>query len=208
MAGAKGTPQQLPLSLRDDSQEIWRSVVGYAGLYEVSNLGRVRSLDRFVRAGRGGPLALRKIRGRLLSVRLVRVNDALQRRYAMVDLYKENQETQSYVHTLVLEAFVGRRPAGYVCNHKDGNSENSVVENLEWVTQSDNILHALTNGLFRHARGEQMANHKLAAADVLTIRRQGKAGMRRVDIAKQFGVEACTVSNIIARRIWAHLPEE
>ena len=79
-----------------------------------------------------------------------------------------------FVHYLVLEAFVGARPAGLQCNHKDGCKQNNKIENLEWVSPSENMRHAYRTGLRTPQRGEKshmwgkhlsaMTKHKLSEA--------------------------------------------
>lgn len=106
--------------------EEWRSVVGCEGEYEVSNRGRVRSLDRVVETSRGP----RKYRGRMLKCSTARTPD-----YPVVNLRRGISER---VHNLVLEAFVGPRPDGYVACHDDGDPYNNHLSNLRWDTYSSN----------------------------------------------------------------------
>ncbi|RJQ33882.1 hypothetical protein C4568_03715 [Candidatus Parcubacteria bacterium] len=97
--------------------EQWKDVVGYEGLYQVSDIGRVRGKN------------LRKLH---LSTT----------RYPIVDLYKENKRTTKLVHRLVAEAFIPLVPGKNNVNHKDGSRDNNAVSNLEWCTQKENIKHA------------------------------------------------------------------
>lgn len=119
------------------------------------------------------------------------------------------------VHRVVADAFIGPIPPGMTVNHIDGNKMNNRVSNLEIVTQADNIRHALATGLKRrapltgrpnpYAQGEKNHDAKLKAEQVLAIRRRVASGERMVDLALEFGVAPCSISNIVARRTWRHL---
>ena len=111
--------------------EQWLPVVGYEGLYEVSNTGRVRSLDRIVITKRGHT---QFYQGRELSP-AVKASGHLS-----VQICREGRFLRRHIHRLVLEAFVGPCPEGMECCHNDGNPANNRVENLRWDTHSSNIL--------------------------------------------------------------------
>lgn len=113
----------------------WKPVKDYEGLYEVSSDGRVRSLDRLDRLGR-------KVAGR------IRRHSLAGRGYPHMPLHKDQKQTGKYIHRLVAEAFLGPRE-GMEVNHINGDKTDNRVENLEWVTPSQNILHSLANGLTR-----------------------------------------------------------
>lgn len=101
--------------------EIWKAIEGYEGLYEISNYGRVKSLDRI---GHGG----RKLKGRILKK--AKNKDG----YFVVDLDSHGKRKQFRVHRLVATAFIPN-PNNYPCvNHKDENKLNNNVDNLEWCT--------------------------------------------------------------------------
>lgn len=105
--------------------EAWRPVVGYDGIYEVSSLGRVRSLPRISASGN-------RLQGRMLK----RV--PTPKGYEIVTLTKNGCQKVRSVHTLVLEAFVGPRPSGHVACHYDDVPTNNRVDNLRWGTYEDN----------------------------------------------------------------------
>lgn len=110
----------------DATHEEWRPVIGREGMYEISNHGRVRSLDRVVASSRGP----RKFKGKMLKASTARTPD-----YPVVSLGGGIAER---VHTLVLEAFVGPRPEGFVACHNDGDHHNNCLSNLRWDTYSSN----------------------------------------------------------------------
>ena len=122
-------------------EEVWLPVRGRDGEYEVSNLGRVRSLARVVprrdRYGNAGTLTVRE--------RVLRPSTA--GRYLHVQLGANNS---AKVHTLVLEAFVGPRPDGLVACHNNGNSKDNRAENLRWDTLSANQLDSVRHGTKRN----------------------------------------------------------
>ena len=111
--------------------EEWRPVVGYEQFYEVSNLGRVRSLPRTVTI-RGGGTSRRDGRIRKLTTH--------PRGHLIVSLRAPGQKMFcAKVHRLVLEAFVGPCPDGMECCHNNGDPADNRVENLRWGTHTENI---------------------------------------------------------------------
>lgn len=124
----------------------WRPVVGYESLYEVSDDGRVHSLDRRVHAHKvAGPqwyLGSRLIRGQELKVAPRPGGTG----YPQVTLSKEGQQTQYSVHVLMLEAFVGPRPPGTFALHRDDSYTKNVLSNLYWGTPSENNRDCVRNG--------------------------------------------------------------
>jgi hypothetical protein len=102
------------------NSEIWKPVIGYEGIYEVSNIGRVKSL----KFGKEKILKL--------------LHAGRDRRYFQVILSKGNAKKQLFVHRLVYEAFVGLIPEGLTIDHIDCNPRNNTVENLQVLTREEN----------------------------------------------------------------------
>lgn len=123
--------------------EQWKPVVGYEGLYEVSDHGRVRSLDR-VNTGKDG--RTRKFAGRIVGTSL----DENGRPRAV--LRRDGKAVVRRVHRLVLEAFVGLPAPGEQACHWDDNPANNRLDNLRWGTRSDNALDSVRNGTHNMAR--------------------------------------------------------
>jgi hypothetical protein len=117
--------------------EVWKDVVGSEGKYQVSSFGQVRSLDR-MRASRGGSLA--PLKGRIMKQKIGKTL------YPSVHLRGGDVE-HPHVHRLVAIAFMGNPDSKPTVNHKDGNKQNNNVSNLEWSTQSEQMLHAVENEL-------------------------------------------------------------
>jgi len=120
-----------------ESPEQWRPVVGYEGLYEVSDHGNVRSLDRNSPDHRGG---VRKFKGRKL--RPGRESNGKW----LVGLCRDGKAHSARVHRLVAEAFLGPAPEGAEVCHRDDNNDNNKLSNLYWGTRSDNLRDAVRNG--------------------------------------------------------------
>lgn len=119
--------------------ERWLPVIGYEHCYEVSDKGRVRSMDK---------LLWSKTRGSYMKHGRVLKEQTTHDGYKVVHLCDKGKEVRRRVHVLVLEAFVGqKRFAEYECNHRDGVKGNNSLENLEWCTPRENKQHALAMGL-------------------------------------------------------------
>ena len=119
--------------------ERWLPVPGYEGVYEVSDLGRVRSMDRLDSRGR-------KRRGRVLSPRKT------TRDHRSISLCLNAVSRSFQVHHLVLTAFVGPRPEGLEGCHWDDDPTNNCLSNLRWDTRSANVRDSVRNGTHHMAR--------------------------------------------------------
>lgn len=162
--------------------EQWKDVLGYEGLYLISDAGRVRSLPR------------KSTRGGLLKLQVYKSG------YEYVDLYKNGKNKKLRVHRLVLEAFVGACPEGMQCRHWDGNTRQNRLDNLKWGTQSRNCHDKIRHGTDN--RGERHPLAKLSDDDVSRIR--AMAGTQQ-EIADLFGVTQPLISKIQLKRIWRHI---
>lgn len=112
--------------------EIWKPIVGYEEYYEVSNLGRVRTIPRIVPTNNGGYITI----GQFIKSPMPHYKGYLQ-----VRLKVNNCPKTFFVHRLVAEAFISN-PYGYkYINHIDENKTNNIVTNLEWCTAQQNNLH-------------------------------------------------------------------
>ncbi|MCW2767558.1 MAG: hypothetical protein JWO11_3517 [Nocardioides sp.] len=112
-------------------QERWLPVVGHEGHYEVSDMGRVRSVDRVIPRRAGGP---QRLRGHVMKT------PVSEDRYRIVKLGNGTGRYRTHwVHKLVLTAFIGSRPDGMVACHGPGGSLDNRLSNLRWDTQSGNL---------------------------------------------------------------------
>ena len=168
--------------------EEWLIVPGYEGLYEVSNLGRVRSI---------GGTTSRRAGYRILKHGLCGTVD-----YFYVSLCQNGKTRNHLIHRLVAMAFLGEPPSmAYEVNHKNGNTHNNTVDNLEWTTKSGNIKHAFALGLAMPLGGASHPSAKLSWDQADTIREQyAVGGTSYAKLAVQYGVTAGTISNIVGDR--------
>ncbi|MBY6273488.1 MAG: hypothetical protein CW346_14925 [Bacillaceae bacterium] len=155
--------------------EEWRSISGFEGKYEVSNLGRIRKI---IATQGSRPGVLRPYVG----------SDG----YLYVDLYKGGKRYRKLVHRLVAEAFLGHLPPGKVVNHKDHDRTNARVSNLEYVTISENNADAARFG----------SVGKLTVEDVRAIRASHESHSA---LARRYGVTKQAIMYVRSRRTWAHV---
>ena len=118
-------------------KEIWKTIKNYEGLYQVSNLGRVKSLDHYTeQKDRNGKLYKRFMKGRILNSYKHKSDDKY---YYVVNLCKNGHIQMKYVHILVAEAFLKKENENYVVDHINRDSLDSRLANLRYVKNCDNI---------------------------------------------------------------------
>lgn len=190
---------KLEQEVLDAAQEIgqaveeWRSVRGYKGLYEVSNMGRVRSVDRVVKYRDG---RVYNYKGKILSLIPNKAG------YIQADLYRNTKYKTTYVHILVLKAFK-RQPKGKTeVNHRNGIKHDNRLHNLHWCTRLENVSHAISEGLST-TRGSNCHNAKLTNEDVLEIcRLVDIEGLKYKVVADKFSVSHGHVRDIVLGNRW------
>lgn len=177
--------------------ERWLPVVGWEGRYEVSDLGRVRSLPHRTATGvRGGGLVRQVIN---------------QRGYCAVELKRSHEgrseRATKQVHRLVLEAFVGPCPPGFEpCHGVNGKLDNRLSE-LRWDTPgANNGADKVRDG--KSNRGERSATARLTAGIVAECKRRYAAGESQHALAAEFGVVPSAVSNAIRGVTWTHIASD
>lgn len=173
------------------AEERWLPVVGYEGFYEVSDAGRVRSVERFAK-NRHGSITLKN--GRPLA--LFHDKDG----YHRVSLWKDGSTKQRPVHQLVLEAFVGPRPDGAMTLHADGTRTNNKCGNISWGTALQNAIDRGRHG--RGMRGERNPKAKLTPDRVGDIRKSERPPR---ELAVLFGVDRKTIYDIKCGRTWSEV---
>jgi hypothetical protein len=148
--------------------EIWKDIEGYEGLYQVSNLGRLRSFDRVVRHSKGVPF-VKTVRGRIMSI----IN--LNRGYNRINLSVNNNRRSFFIHRLVASAFIENNEGLPEVNHLNGIKTDNRAVNLEWCTSSENSRHAILIGLQKPTRPWQGKTGALnpSSKPVLQFTKQG-----------------------------------
>lgn len=121
-------------------QEIWKDVVGYEGLYQVSNLGRVKSLDKNIK------VKIRNQNSVIKRGKILKPNNNNNSGYYKITLSKNGISKVFSVHRLVAETFISNPQNKPCVNHIDGNKLNNDINNLEWTTAKENTIHAFKNG--------------------------------------------------------------
>ena len=186
--------------------ETWKDIEGFEDFYQVSDLGRVRSLDRQIEyQSRGGYTVTYLRKGQVLKPMKTGTSAYLQ-----VHLRKNNTTFANTIHRLVAFAFLGLPPTGMnQTNHQDGNKTNNRLENLEWCTASMNLWHAyhvLKIPQRGGARGEQSGTAKLTEEQVKEIRALYATGLyTQVTLSKLFPVNSQNINHIVTRKSWKHI---
>lgn len=175
----RSIPKDVP------SSEEWLPVVDYTGLYEVSRYGSIYS-DR-------------------TDIFLATTMD--KDGYLYVILCVNGVRRTKKVHKIVMEAFVGPCPPGKQVNHKDSDRTNNYLSNLEYVTASENIRHAISNGFMNsdHCKGEECNFSILKEEDVIVVRQRCKSGETQRSVADDYGISQPAVSHIVSGKNWAHV---
>lgn len=149
--------------------EIWLPVVGFEGFYEVSNMGRVKSLSN---------------KGTTNIIKATTINNG---GYVTIRLAKNKKEMGKLVHRLVAEAFIPNPDNKATVNHIDSNRINNNLDNLEWTTYSENLKHAFKYG------SKKATNKKLTDDQVNDIR---NSDLSCSVLGKMFNVAASTINKI------------
>jgi hypothetical protein len=167
--------------------ETFKAVVGYEKLYEVSDAGNVRTLiqkpPRLLKPGFGTS------------------------GYRFVNLTKRGEIRNRMIHRLVAEAFIGPLEKGMEVNHKNGDKHDNRLENLEFVTRSENIKHRIrVLGIKAHiCRGIQSGNARFTETQVKNMREQWECGILPREIAAHYGCSLSAVWHVLKRRSWSHI---
>lgn len=171
-------------------EEVWKDIIGYEGYYQASNLGRIRSLDRYITYVNG---RVDLVRGQIKALRVRKDG------YLTLNLCKDCKKKTHSVSVLVYEAFKGKRTKGMHVCHNDSNPLNNKLDNLREDTPAGNFFDKIANGTT--ARGERQGAHKLSVSQVMSIRSDPRP--QRI-IAAEYGVSQGHISRIKRRAEWRH----
>jgi hypothetical protein len=172
-------------------QEEWKSIDGYEAYYQVSNMGRVKSLKR---SNRGVDMVMTPAKA------------ATGGRYRSISLSVKGRIKKQLIHRLVAKAFIPN-PHGYLeVNHIDGIPSNNIVTNLEWCDKRHNHLHAYAIGLQKPVVGEKVHTHKFTEREVKFLRyiKGLYPQIKASDIQKFYDISWRGVENVWTRKTWKH----
>jgi len=164
--------------------EYWGKISGFEDYYEVSNIGNVRNIK--------------------YGSYILKPHDN-GTGYLMLCLCVNDIRTYKTIHQLVANTFLGPTPEGKEINHKDGNKLNNRLENLEYITRSENIRHAFKLGLITRLKGEQRTNAKLTDEGVRDIKKRLKVGDKITAIARDHNIPYQRVQLIRDGIAWPHI---
>jgi hypothetical protein len=168
---------------------IWKDVVEFENIYKVNNSGEVLTVSTEFRNVKPG---------KLLKPTLCKNG------YSIVRLWKNGKSTSRYVHRVVMESFIGSCPNGQEVNHINGMRSDNRLENLEYVTRSQNNLHSY-RFLGRQAHpsyGEKHPFAKLNWVLVDKIREEYPVEKSYAKLAKKYGVDWTTIKSIVLCETW------
>ena len=161
--------------------EEWKEIEGFDGFYQVSNLGRVKSV--------GGLCGTVKRKPHILKISKTKGG------YERVRLQHNGKDITIRVHQLVAKAFVDNPLNKETVNHKDGNKLNNVFTNLEWSTRSEQLFHAYKMNLRKSKRGSSNVNAKLTEQQVEEIRSM------YIPMSREFGTVALSKKYNVSHRV-------
>lgn len=165
--------------------ENWKPVVGYEGIYEVSDQGRIKRVRPYNST----------IAGHILLSRRNRCG------YSQISLSKNSSAKTKTIHRAVAEAFIPNPENKREVNHRDGNKENNLLSNLEWVTSSENQLHSYNYLGKKVPTGSVRSDSKFTQQDVRRIRMASEL-ITQQEIANIFKTGQSHINMIVNRRIY------
>ena len=174
--------------------EQWKDVIGYEGVYMVSDLGRLKSMN-FNHTKKEG--IMKQSIDKKGYIRPTLKTKCIQKRFKLHRLvaiaFISNPENKPEVN------HIGKYPDG-----REGNKLDNRVVSLKWSTTSENILHAFKEGLMSSLKGEESHLSKLTIKEVLEIREIGKSESNS-NIAIKYIVNTKTIYNILSNKTWKHI---
>lgn len=165
-----------------NSSEKWKTINDFI---QVSNFGNVKSHNKLIKG------------------------ETCKNGYKRIHVSNEGIDYKFLIHRLVAEAFIPNSENKPCVNHKDGDKENNNVDNLEWVTYSENETHSYKVLNKQSPKGESRPNHKLTEKEVVEIRRIYVKGHNSPTnsymLAEKYNVSPKTIQNVVKRKVWKHV---
>jgi hypothetical protein len=175
--------------------EFWSPIEGYESLYEVSNWGRIKSLEKVILYSNG--------RRYLYEEKILKLNPS--NGYRTISLVKDKVKVTHMVHRLVAFAFKENPLSKPFVNHEDGDRSNNYYLNLTWSTNSENQYHSYNVLGNKAVKGESNGASKLNEKDITIIRALYATGISQSEIGKLFGICQQAITKVISRKTWAHV---
>ena len=167
------------------NMEEFKFIEGFENIYQVSNLNRVRNVNDILKPNGG-----------------IIKEASCKAGYKFVGLYRNKKQIYKKVHRLVAQAFIPNPENKPQVNHINGIKGDNRIKNLEWCTQSENMIHAYRTKLQISQKGEKHGRSKLTKKQVLEIR---KSKLTQCKLSEIYGVTQCLINIIINRKIWKHI---
>jgi len=175
-------------------EEEWKDIKGYEGFYQISNLGRVKSLGGWCGTVKRKPI--------------IRSTSFTHDGYEKVRLIHKGKDRTVRIHRLVAEAFIPNPYKKDTVNHIDGNKQNNVVSNLEWINRSEQMIHAYELGLKTSKVGSNNYCSKLTDDDVKKIRKcyiRGSTKFGTVALGKKYGVTNRVIGLVVRNKSYKNV---
>jgi hypothetical protein len=164
--------------------DFWKNLKGFKG-YEINILGQVRNK----------------------KTNKIYKNNKDKNGYIRMTINYNGKIKNFLVHRLIAIHFIPNPLKLPNINHKDGIKNNNSIENLEWCTQKQNIIHAFRNKLSKIRKGEEIGKNKFKEKDILNIRKLGSNGVKHRIIAEKYNTSRSYINFILRGKIWKHVKQ-